>query len=473
MITSAVVKNSWVLTPGSPPSIGAQYAITIPYWSTGDLVVQLIDGGGTKQTLTLGTDYTLTTPSGVPPQTEGGGTLTVQSNWTYSPADWATLSVFRSQYVVQQTNFRNGDTFDMPTLETEFDKIVGMIQEIIAGTSTGSGGSYFPTGSASTVLQGLATSLVAGQVAFGLLPGGTSSPLATTWQQLLAGTLGTNIKGVIASDLGSGWAAPLEAALTSGWASAFATAFNTAWSSIIGAAPGSGWTAALAAAFIPSPNPPVGFVYFQGPNDSTPSTLWPTGTTWTDVSSEEANMTRRVYGSLAGAWVAGTPAVLTVGVSGGVPTISVSSGGSGYCGGGAGNVTLVIAGTCTTQMAAHGVVTGGVIQSIAVDTAGAGYTNGAVAVYDGVYGHGDLTQGHIHGVQGASSGSSATNDLNSGTAQGVASSNGTGSLGYKQTINGVKIIGPASDDGTSNGTPRKGAETAGAYMLVKKWRRTA
>jgi hypothetical protein len=459
MITSAVVKNSWVLTPGSPPSIGAQYAITIPYWSTGDLVVQLIDAGGTKQTLTLGTDYTLTTPSGVPPQTEAGGILTVQSNWTYSPADWATLSVYRAQSVVQQTNFRNGDSFDMPTLETEFDKLVGMIQETNAGTTTGSGGSYFPTGSAATVLQGLAASLLAGQIAFGLLPSGTSSPLAVTWQQLLAGTLGTNIKGLIAADLGSGWVSPLEAALTSGWASAFATAFNTAWSSIIGAAPGSGWAAALAATFIPSPIPPVGFVYFQGPNDATPASMWSTGT-WTDVSSEEANMTRRVYGSLAGAWVSGTPAVLTVGVSGGVPTITVTSGGSGYCSGGSGNVPLVIAGTCTTQMAAHGVVTGGVIQSIAVDTAGAGYTNGAVAVYDGVYGHGDLVQGHRHAWI---SGSSTTMGASTGTA---FDSN------YNPGNNTGTWVKDPTTDGT-NGTPRKGAETAGAYMLVKKWRRTA
>ena len=43
---------------------------------------------------------------------------------------------------------------------------------------------------------------------------------------------------------------------------------------------------------------PVGTVYFQGPNDATPSTLWP-GTTWSNVSSEEAGLFRRSEGGLA------------------------------------------------------------------------------------------------------------------------------------------------------------------------------
>ena len=41
--------------------------------------------------------------------------------------------------------------------------------------------------------------------------------------------------------------------------------------------------------------PPIGYVYIQGANDASPGTLWP-GTTWTDVSSEEAGAFRRTKG---------------------------------------------------------------------------------------------------------------------------------------------------------------------------------
>lgn len=41
--------------------------------------------------------------------------------------------------------------------------------------------------------------------------------------------------------------------------------------------------------------PPIGTIYFQGPHDTTPGTLW--GGTWTDVSYEEAGLFRRVVGT--------------------------------------------------------------------------------------------------------------------------------------------------------------------------------
>jgi hypothetical protein len=109
-------------------------------------------------------------------------------------------------------------------------------------------------------------------------------------------------------------------------------------------------------------------------------------------------------------------------------------------------------------MAAHGVVTGGVIQSIAVDTAGAGYST-AIAVYDGVYGHGDLVQGHRHAWV---SGYSAPYD--------------SGGTAFDSTCNpgsnvGTWVKDPTTD--TARGTPRIGAETTGPYMIVKKWRRIA
>lgn len=200
---------------------------------------------------------------------------------------------------------------------------------------------------------------------------------------------------------------------------------------------------------------PIGDVIFQGPNDADPATLYP-GTTWDDVSWEEANMTRRTAGALAGARFAGVPARLTVTVSGGVPTITVTSGGSGYLSGGSGTLALTIAGTCSTQMVATANVTSGVIVSITVNTAGVGYTSGAVAVYDGVAGHGDLAQKHRHpyspGLRG------------SGTV-------GTGPYDVEDGPDTHRIGDPTSDG--TNGTPRTGAETSGAWATVTKWRRTA
>jgi len=42
--------------------------------------------------------------------------------------------------------------------------------------------------------------------------------------------------------------------------------------------------------------PPIGYAYIQGVNDASPGTLWP-GTTWSDVSSEEAGRFRRIKGT--------------------------------------------------------------------------------------------------------------------------------------------------------------------------------
>jgi hypothetical protein len=199
----------------------------------------------------------------------------------------------------------------------------------------------------------------------------------------------------------------------------------------------------------------IGQTYFQGPHDASPSTLWP-GTTWSDVSYEEENLTRRVVGSLAGAFFGGTPARLSVSVAGGVPTISVVSGGSGYLGGGNGSLPLVIAGACTTQMVATATVTLGVVTGITVGTAGVGYTSGAVAVYDGVVGRGDLVQKYKWQMWGTGH-TSPRSGLGFGTADCVIWESG-----YTLTL---------VADG--NGSARVGAETSGAWIAVKKWRRTA
>lgn len=215
--------------------------------------------------------------------------------------------------------------------------------------------------------------------------------------------------------------------------------------------------------------PPVGAVYFQGPNDTAPGTLY-TGTTWADVSWEEANMTRRVVGSLSGARFTGVPARLTVTVSSGVPSIAITSGGSGYLSGGSGSLTLTIAGTCTTQMAATATVASGVITAIVVGTAGVGYTSGAVAVYDGVAGHNDIVQRHWHqliaGTPTGNVGITAANYINGVPYSGYYPGNTNTGI-----TNTVIVENPITDN--ANGTPRVGAETSGAWATVTKWRRTA
>lgn len=219
---------------------------------------------------------------------------------------------------------------------------------------------------------------------------------------------------------------------------------------------------------IPVATPPIGAVYFQGVNDPDPATLYPS-TIWSDVSWEEANCTRRVAGSLAGSRFTGVPAQLSVSVgTGGAPTINVVSGGSGYLSGGTGTLALTIVGACTTQMVATANVTSGVITTISVGTPGAGYTADAVAVYDRVVGHGDLSQGHNTKIV------SSYGSLQSGNAislvSGAGSSSGIEVNGSRAPLGNISGGYQISDG--ANGTPRIGAETSGAWVTVTKWRRT-
>jgi hypothetical protein len=206
---------------------------------------------------------------------------------------------------------------------------------------------------------------------------------------------------------------------------------------------------------------PIGVVYFQGPNDIAPATLYP-GTTWTNVSWEEANMTRRTAGDLAGARFTGVPAHLAVSVTGGVPTVSITNGGSGYLSGGSGTITLTLVGTCSAQAKRTATVTSGVVTAINVVAAGAGYTSGKIAIYDGVVGHGDLTQGHYHNVEAPST---IYNTLATGASFG-------GKLpADRATSNPYTATNPITDG--TNGIHRYGSETSGAWTTVIKWRRTA
>jgi len=203
--------------------------------------------------------------------------------------------------------------------------------------------------------------------------------------------------------------------------------------------------------------PPIGFVYFQGPHDAVPGTLW-ADSTWEDVTYEEADLVRRCAGALAGTIFSGVPARLTATVVSGVPAISIISGGTGYLSGGSGTIPLAVVGACTTPMVATATVTNGVLTMINVTTPGAGYTSGKLAVYDGVVGHGDLLQGHRH--------------LPLSWPPFIVAQAGSGGTGTGASrVTNATTGDPVTD--TGNGNVRLGAETSGAWLSVTKWRRTA
>jgi hypothetical protein len=266
----------------------------------------------------------------------------------------------------------------------------------------------------------------------GILLGDVLVDPATAWADLVIDT--TRVRKI--TPPAAGWATALAAVLGLGWDEALSANVSDLAAALKA---GKGWR-------------PLGDVYFQGPHDAAPSELF--YGTWADASYEEANLTRRCVGNLAGSFFGGTPARLSVSVSSGVPSINIVSGGSGYLSGGSGNIPLIIAGGCTTQMVANATVTNGALTAINVTTAGAGYTSGAVAVYDGVVGHGDLIEYHEHTYTAAYA------------AQGHGSS----------TPTVAQVASGATSDIVSHsgyGDARAGAETSGAWLSIKKWRRTA
>lgn len=198
---------------------------------------------------------------------------------------------------------------------------------------------------------------------------------------------------------------------------------------------------------------PVGDTVFQGPNDLDPGTLWP-GTVWSDVSWEESNCTRRVEGSLSGSRFMGVPFTPSISVSGGIPTVNIVSGGSGYLNGGSGTLPLVITGPCAQQAVMTANVESGVITSITVNQVGTGYTSGKVAVYDGANTHGDMVQQHSN----SSYGSGGWINVSAGG-------------GYQCPAHAVFYSN--GGDAAGVGSYRASYETSTAWVAVKKWRRTA
>lgn len=477
-------------------SVPATFEIDFPYWAKSQIGAILTTPDGDVP-LTQDVDYSLSDPGDT-------GTLTRIGTWD---ATATRLTIYRDLDIIQTIlDLTNGGELDADALELALDEVVAMIQQVreelgrvvrfpiteaesspdmpsaeeralnflafdVDGSpiaSPGSAGEYPVSDLMGPVLA--ATSLLSAQIGLGLLPSGASAAISTAMKTFLAAAtvldmqkaagivpsgasaaISSAMQGVLASP-GSGWtdalaqdATKLAAAMTAGIGTGWDTALAANASDLAAAlAAGKGWL-------------PVGAVYFRGPHDSAPSALY--YGTWADVSYEEADLGRRVVGNMAGAMFGGTPARLSVSVAAGVPSISIVSGGTGYLSGGSGSINLIIAGACTTQMIANATVTAGVLTAINVTQAGAGYTSGALQVYDGVVGRGDLVQRHVH-----ESGHQRVGTFVGGSTRtkGDFSSATSGACSLTDY--------PISDG--ANGTHRSGAETSGPWIAVTKYRRT-
>ena len=99
------------------------YTIPFKYIDTSHIVAKLSydDAGVTADTTLIeNTDYTISTPGDT-------GTLTVVSVWD---ADAVRLTIYRDVPRAQETDWRNGDRYDGPTLEQDLDLAAMRDQEI-------------------------------------------------------------------------------------------------------------------------------------------------------------------------------------------------------------------------------------------------------------------------------------------------------------------------------------------------------
>jgi hypothetical protein len=468
-------------------SVPASFEIDFPYWDKSQISAVLVTPAGDVD-LVQDTDYTLSDPG-------SSGTLTRVGTWDPTAT---LLMIFRTIDIVQTiVDLANGAEIDADIIELGLDELVAMMQQLsetidrvvrfpvtettsspdmpsaaeralqfLAFDETGrpistpGSAGEFPVSSFMGPVIASGDALTA-HIKLGLLPTGAAAAISALVKTLLAAATVLDMQkaaGIVPSGAAAAISAAMQAVLATpgaGWTSILQTDAGSGWATAL-AANASDLAAALAAG---KGWRPVGDLYEQGPFDAAPWDLF-IGT-WTNVSYEEAGLATRIEGRLAGNFGgATTPARLSVSVSGGVPAITIVSGGAGYLSGGAGSLPLIIAGGCTTQMVANATVINGVLTAINVTTAGGGYTSGKVAVYDGVIGYGDLVMSHKHVTQ-TPKGNTVNADDGATCFIGMDGSFGTSS---------VESQGPI---GNGLGAVRSGAETTVAYIVKRKYRRTA
>lgn len=95
------------------------YAIPFAYWDKEEIVVKITESDLSLTTLTLNTDYSLSTPDGE------SGTLTKLTDW----GDATKLTIIRKVDTTQEKDFINGQTIDAEEVEESLDKLTAIVQE--------------------------------------------------------------------------------------------------------------------------------------------------------------------------------------------------------------------------------------------------------------------------------------------------------------------------------------------------------
>lgn len=122
MIGSTTPRTNYDISSSVPTSFAFAWA----FFDEDDIVAELTLANGTTTTLTLNTDYSVSSPSST-------GTLTRLTTWD-STAE--TLTIYRSTPRTHATDYANGSTMDAETLEADLDRLTGIVQEVEDAAST-------------------------------------------------------------------------------------------------------------------------------------------------------------------------------------------------------------------------------------------------------------------------------------------------------------------------------------------------
>lgn len=101
-------------------SVPATFAIPFNIFTQAGIEAVLILADGSREVLTLGDDYTLSTAPAA------SGTLTRVGTWTAGATD---LWISRITDATHETDYADGSASSAEVLEMDFDRLVGMIQE--------------------------------------------------------------------------------------------------------------------------------------------------------------------------------------------------------------------------------------------------------------------------------------------------------------------------------------------------------
>ncbi len=103
--------------------VQTEFSFTFPIFQSSDIYVVLTDPDGNETILTENTDYTVTAATN---GFENGGKITTASTY----ASGYTITIVREVPLTQETDFRNKDVLPAETLESGFDKLTMIAQQL-------------------------------------------------------------------------------------------------------------------------------------------------------------------------------------------------------------------------------------------------------------------------------------------------------------------------------------------------------